>query len=251
MLKIKNIQKRFLRPNGEENDVLRGVNLELGRGDFVTVIGNNGAGKSTLFNLISGSILPNQGHLFLNGVDITYLSEHQRAKRIGRVFQSPLMGTAPNLTVGENIALAYGRGGRRILNMALNKELRTLFRERLAEAEMGLEDKFDSPMYELSGGQAQVIALIMSTINPPELLLLDEHTAALDPKTAEDVMAFTEQLIAEHLLTVLMITHNLEDAIRYGNRLIMMDQGVVARDWSGEEKESLQADALRRLYHLQ
>lgn len=251
MLKIKNIHKRFLRPNGEENDVLRGVNLELGRGDFVTVIGNNGAGKSTLFNLISGSILPNQGHLFLNGVDITYLSEHKRAKRIGRVFQSPLMGTAPNLTVGENIALAYGRGGRRILNMALNKELRTLFRERLAEAEMGLEDKFDSPMYELSGGQAQVIALIMSTINPPELLLLDEHTAALDPKTAEAVMAFTEQLIAEHLLTVLMITHNLEDAIRYGNRLIMMDQGVVARTWSGKEKESLQADALRRLYHLQ
>ena len=251
MLKIRSVRKSFERASGEQTEVLRGLDLDVAKGEFVTVIGNNGAGKSTLFNLISGSLLPESGHLILNSEDITYMSEHKRAKRIGRVFQSPLMGTAPNLTVGENIALAYGRGGRRVFNLALNKDLREIFRARLQEAKMGLEDKFDSPMRDLSGGQSQVVALIMSTINPPDLLLLDEHTAALDPKTARDVMGFTEHLIEEHGLTVLMITHNLEDAIRYGDRLIMMNQGIAARSWTGADKKVLTAEALRALYHLE
>lgn len=251
MLKIRDLHKRFARANGEQTDVLRGLNLDIPKGEFVTLIGNNGAGKSTMFNLISGTLLPNRGHIILNDTDITYMSEHQRAKRMGRVFQSPLMGTAPSLTVGENIALAFGRGGRRILNRALNKELREIFINRLQEANMGLEEKFDSPMRDLSGGQSQVVALIMSTINPPDLLLLDEHTAALDPKTADDVMRFTEHLIEEHGLTVLMITHNLEDAIRYGDRLIMMDQGIAAREWIGEAKAAVTAESLRALYHLE
>ncbi|MBC3796951.1 ABC transporter ATP-binding protein [Acetobacterium tundrae] len=250
MLKIKDLHKNFKIDNGADNHILNGLNLTIENGEFVTVLGNNGAGKSTLFNLIGGTILPNEGYIYLDEEDITFMPEHKRSKFIGRVFQSPMKGTAPHLTVAENLALAYGRQNRKNFNWALTRQLKAIFREKLSEAGMGLEDKLNSKIMDLSGGQCQVVALIMCTIKPPELILLDEHTAALDPKTAEDVMAFTERIIEKDQLTALMITHHLEDAIRYGNRLIMMDRGVVAHDFIGAAKNDLTPEKLRTLYHL-
>lgn len=250
MLEIKNLYKSFKKDNGSDSHILNGVNITINDGEFVTVLGNNGAGKSTLFNLISGSILANDGYIYMDGQDITFLPEHKRSKFIGRVFQNPMMGTAPHLTVAENLALAYGRQNRSNLNMAVTKQLKNIFREKLAEAGMGLEDKLDSKIMNLSGGQCQVVALIMSTLKPPKLLLLDEHTAALDPKIADDVMAFTEKIIERDRLTALMITHHLDDAICHGNRLIMMDRGVVANDFTGADKTNLTVEKLRSLYHL-
>ncbi|KNZ41876.1 ABC transporter ATP-binding protein [Acetobacterium bakii] len=250
MLRIINLQKKFTVENGADNHILNGLNLTVEDGEFVTILGNNGAGKSTLFNLISGAVLPNDGYIYLDEKDITFMPEHKRSQFIGRVFQSPMRGTAPNLTVAENLALAYGRQNRKNLNWALTKPLKAIFREKLAEADMGLEDKLDSKIKNLSGGQCQVVALIMCTIKPPELILLDEHTAALDPKTAEDVMAFTQRVVKKDQLTALMITHHLEDAIAYGNRLIMMDRGVVAHEFTGDEKKNITPEELRTLYHL-
>lgn len=250
MLKISDLRKKFTIDNGVDNHILNGLNLTVDDGEFVTILGNNGAGKSTLFNLISGAILPNEGYIYLDEKDITFMPEHKRSKFIGRVFQSPMRGTAPNLTVAENLALAYGRQNRKNFNWALTKNLKEIFRDKLAEADMGLENKLDSKIKNLSGGQCQVVALIMCTIKPPELILLDEHTAALDPKTADDVMAFTKRIVEKDHLTALMITHHLEDAIAYGNRLIMMDRGVVAHEFSGAEKTALTPEQLRTLYHL-
>ena len=250
MLEIKDLQKSFQKDNGIESRVLKGLNLIIADGEFVTVLGNNGAGKSTLFNLISGTILANEGTIYLDHEDITFMPEHKRSKFIGRVFQSPMKGTAPHLTVAENMALAYGRQNRKNFNWALTRPLKALFREKLAEAGMGLEDKLDSKICDLSGGQCQVVALIMCTIKPPKLLLLDEHTAALDPRTAEDVLAFTSKIIAKDHLSALMITHHLEDAIGFGDRLVMMDDGVVAHDFAGAEKAELTTEQLRTLYHL-
>lgn len=250
MLEIKNLYKSFEKGGNQQLHIINGLDLRIKNGEFVTFLGNNGAGKSTLFNLISGSLIANEGYIYLDSMDITFMPEHKRAKFIGRVYQSPMMGTAPNLTVAENMALAYGRQNRRNLNWAITKKQKDIFRDKLSQANMGLEDKMDSKIKDLSGGQCQVIALIMSTINPPKLLLLDEHTAALDPKTAVDVMDFTEKIIAKNKLTVLMITHRLDDAIRYGDRLIMLDQGVVANDFKGQEKAKLTTEKLRTLYHL-
>ncbi|AWW27722.1 MULTISPECIES: ABC transporter ATP-binding protein [unclassified Acetobacterium] len=250
MLKIIDLKKKFTIDNGVDNHILNGLNLSVDDSEFVTILGNNGAGKSTLFNLISGAILPNDGTIYLDEKDITFMPEHKRSKFIGRVFQSPMRGTAPNLTVAENLALAYGRQNRKNFNWALTKSLKAIFRDKLAEAEMGLENKLDSKIKNLSGGQCQVVALIMCTIKPPELILLDEHTAALDPKTAEDVMSFTKRIVEKDHLTALMITHHLEDAIAYGDRLIMMDRGVVAHEFTGVEKTNLTSEELRTLYHL-
>ncbi len=250
MLEIKKLYKSFDKGGSQHLHIIKGLDLTIKKGDFVTVLGNNGAGKSTLFNLISGSLIANEGYIYLDNKDITFMAEHKRSKFIGRVYQSPMMGTAPNLTVAENMALAYGRQNRRNLNWAITKSQKDIFRDKLAKANMGLEDKMDSKIKDLSGGQCQVIALIMSTIKPPKLLLLDEHTAALDPKTAVDVMEFTKKIIAINNLTVLMITHRLDDAITYGNRLIMMDQGLVANDYTGDEKVNLTGEKLRTLYHL-
>lgn len=250
MLKISDLRKKFTIDNGVDNHILNGLNLTVDDGEFVTILGNNGAGKSTLFNLISGAILPNEGYIYLDEKDITFMPEHKRSKFIGRVFQSPMRGTAPNLTVAENLALAYGRQNRKNFNWALTKNLKEIFRDKLAEADMGLENKLDAKIKNLSGGQCQVVALIMCTIKPPELILLDEHTAALDPKTADDVMAFTKRIVEKDHLTALMITHHLEDAIAYGNRLIMMDRGVVAHEFSGAAKSEITPEELRTFYHL-
>lgn len=250
MLKISDLRKKFTIDNGVDNHILNGLNLTVDDGEFVTILGNNGAGKSTLFNLISGAILPNDGMIYLDEKDITFMPEHKRSKFIGRVFQSPMRGTAPNLTVAENLALAYGRQNRKNFNWALTKNLKEIFRDKLAEADMGLENKLDAKIKNLSGGQCQVVALIMCTIKPPELILLDEHTAALDPKTADDVMAFTKRIVEKDHLTALMITHHLEDAIAYGNRLIMMDRGVVAYEFSGAAKSEITPEELRTFYHL-
>ncbi|MDD3307822.1 MAG: ATP-binding cassette domain-containing protein [Acetobacterium sp.] len=250
MLKISDLRKKFTIDNGVDNHILNGLNLTVDDGEFVTILGNNGAGKSTLFNLISGAILPNEGYIYLDEKDITFMPEHKRSKFIGRVFQSPMRGTAPNLTVAENLALSYGRQNRKNFNWALTKNLKEIFRDKLAEADMGLENKLDAKIKNLSGGQCQVVALIMCTIKPPELILLDEHTAALDPKTADDVMAFTKRIVEKDHLTALMITHHLEDAIAYGNRLIMMDRGVVAYEFSGAAKSEITPEELRTFYHL-
>lgn len=250
MFEIKNLYKHFKKEGGGQNHIINGLNLGVEEGEFITILGNNGAGKSTLFNLISGSILSDRGRIHLDDMDLTFMPEHQRSKFIGRVFQSPMMGTAPRLTVAENMALAYGRQKRKHFNWALTKDLKKIFYQQLAKANMGLEEKLDSKMMDLSGGQSQVVALIMSTINPPKLLLLDEHTAALDPKTADDVMAFTRTLIKENGLTALMITHHLDDALTYGNRLIMLDQGVIAHDFNALEKEALSVDKLKTFYQI-
>ncbi len=250
MFEIKNLCKHFKKEGGGQNHIINGLNLRVEKGEFITILGNNGAGKSTLFNLISGSILSDRGRISLDEMDLTFMPEHKRSTFIGRVFQSPMMGTAPRLTVAENMALAYGRQKRKHFNWALTRDLKKLFYRQLAKANMGLEEKLDSKMMDLSGGQSQVVALIMSTINPPKLLLLDEHTAALDPKTADDVMAFTTALIKENNLTALMITHHLDDALAYGNRLIMLDQGVIAHDFKGEQKEALSVEKLKTFYQI-
>ncbi len=250
MFEIKNLYKHFKKEGGGENHIINGLNLCVEKGEFVTILGNNGAGKSTLFNLISGTILSDWGSISLDGKELTFMAEHKRSKFIGRVFQSPMMGTAPHLTVAENMALAYGRQKRKHFNWAVTKELKSIFYNKLAESNMGLEDKLDSKMVDLSGGQSQVVALIMSTINPPQLLLLDEHTAALDPKTADDVMAFTKRLIKDEGLTALMITHHLDDAIDYGNRLIMLDQGIIAHDFKAAQKEALSVEKLKTFYQI-
>ena len=249
MLVLSDLHKSFPKADGTAAHVLRGLSLTVDSGEFITVLGNNGAGKSTLFNLIGGALWPNRGKILLNDRDITFLPEYKRAHFIGRVFQNPQMGTAPNLTVAENLALAYGRQNRKLFNRAITKDLRKIFAEKLAEAGMGLEDKLDNRMNELSGGQSQVVALIMSTLRPPQLLLLDEHTAALDPQIAQDVLAFTCRLAERDRLTVIMITHNLQDALDIGDRLIMLDKGKIAHIFNREEKSDLAPDDLRKLYH--
>ena len=250
MLVLSDLHKSFPKADGTAAHVLRGLSLTVNSGEFITVPGNNGAGKSTLFNLIGGALWPNRGKILLNDRDITFLPEYKRAHFIGRVFQNPQMGTAPNLTVAENLALAYGRQNRKLFNRAITKDLRKIFAEKLAEAGMGLEDKLDNRMNELSGGQSQVVALIMSTLRPPQLLLLDEHTAALDPQIAKDVLAFAWRLADRDRLTVIMITHNLQDALDIGDRLIMLDKGKIAHIFNREEKADLVPDDLRKLYHI-
>lgn len=250
MLVLSDLHKAFPKADGTAAHVLRGMSLAVDSGEFITVLGNNGAGKSTLFNLIGGALWPNRGKILLNDRDITFLPEYKRAHFIGRVFQNPQMGTAPNLTVAENLALAYGRQNRKLFNRAITKDLRKIFAEKLAEAGMGLEDKLDNRMNELSGGQSQVVALIMSTLRPPQLLLLDEHTAALDPQIAQDVLTFTCRLAERDRLTVIMITHNLQDALDIGDRLIMLDKGKIAHIFNREEKADLAPDDLRKLYHI-
>ena len=247
MLKLENINITFNKNTANERKALQHIDLDVADGDFVTVIGSNGAGKSTLMNVISGSYEADTGKIFLDGKNITHLKEHQRARTIGRLFQDPLRGTAPNMTIEENLGLAYSRGKRRSLTIGIRKKDVSVFRERLKELDLGLEDRMKMPVGLLSGGQRQALTLLMATIVTPKLLLLDEHTAALDPKTAENVLQLTDKLVAEHNLTTLMITHNMRDALRFGNRLIMMDAGRIIYDVKGEEKKQLTvADLLQK-----
>jgi len=239
MLEIKNIYKTFNPGTVNQKVALNGVTLTLNDGDFCTVIGGNGAGKSTMLNAIAGVWPVDEGSIVLNGKDVTELPEFRRAKYIGRVFQDPMMGTAPTMQIEENLALAYRRGEKRGLKWGISNEERELFHEKLKNFGLGLEDRMTAKVGLLSGGQRQALTLLMASLKKPELLLLDEHTAALDPTTAAKVLELSDRIIAEDGLTALMITHNMKDAIAHGNRLIMMNEGKVIFDVSGEEKKKL------------
>ena len=239
MLEQKNLYKTFNAGTVNEKRAIDGLDLTLEDGDFVTIIGGNGAGKSTTLNLIAGVFPADQGNIILDGVDITRLPEHKRAKYLGRVFQDPMMGTAATMGIEENLALANRRGQRRTLRPGITAQEREKFRKQLAALGLGLEDRMTSKVGLLSGGQRQALTLLMATLKKPRLLLLDEHTAALDPKTADKVLQITEEIVARDKLTTLMVTHNMKHAIQYGNRLIMMDAGKVVVDIRGEEKKNL------------
>ena len=239
MLEIKNVYKTFNAGTVNEKVALRGLELTLQDGDFVTVIGGNGAGKSTMLNAIAGVWPVDMGKILVDGQDITRLPEHKRAKLIGRVFQDPMMGTAPNMQLEENLALAMRRGQRRGLGWGVTKAEREVYREKLKTLNLGLEDRMTVKVGLLSGGQRQALTLLMASLQKPKLLLLDEHTAALDPATAAKVLDLSDRIVAENQLTALMITHNMTDAIKHGNRLIMMNEGQIILDISGEEKKQL------------
>ena len=236
MLTLSHISKTFNPGTVNEKKALEDLSLHLDAGDFVTIIGANGAGKSTLFNAIGGSFFTDSGTIELGGEDITFLPEYRRAKNIGRLFQDPMSGSAPGMTIEENLALAAGHGG---CFAQISKQDREMFREKLSLLGMGLEDRLRQPVGLLSGGQRQALTLMMATIVPPKLLLLDEHTAALDPGTAEKVLALTQKIVAENKLTCLMITHNMQSALELGNRTLMMDKGRIIQDVSGEKRKGL------------
>lgn len=244
MLKIDNIKKTFNPGTINEKVALNGVNLSLEEGDFVTVIGGNGAGKSTTLNAIAGVWPVDSGKIYIGGDDVTRLSEYKRAKYLGRVFQDPMTGTATTMSIEENMAIAARRGQSRRLSWGITKKERDVYREMLATLDLGLEDRLSSKVGLLSGGQRQAITLLMASIQKPRLLLLDEHTAALDPKTAAKVLEISDKIIADHHLTAMMVTHNMKDAIMHGNRLIMMHEGRVILNIAGEEKKKLTVEDL-------
>lgn len=244
MLELSNVSKIFNGGTVNEKVALNRLNLKLEEGDFVTVIGGNGAGKSTMMNIVSGAMQPDEGSVILGGVDVTKISEHKRAKYLGRVFQDPVMGTASDMQIEENLALAARRGKVRGLGWGITKTERETYRQMLAEMDLGLEDRLTTKVKLLSGGQRQALTLLMATMNRPKLLLLDEHTAALDPKTSAKVLAITKKIVEENNLTTLMITHNMADAIAYGNRLVMLHEGKIIYDAKGEEKKNLTVKSL-------
>ena len=248
MLEIRNLTKIFNAGTVNEKTALSDLCLKLDDGDFVTVIGGNGAGKSTMLNMIAGVYPSDGGQILIDNVDVTELPEYKRAKYIGRVFQDPMMGTAADMWVEENLSIADRRGKRHGLSWAITKNDRRRYKEALTELGLGLENRLSTKMGLLSGGQRQAVTLLMATIRQPKLLLLDEHTAALDPKTASKVLEITDRLITESSLTALMITHNMRDAIAYGNRLIMMNQGKIIFDISGAEKKALTVDNLLKKF---
>ena len=248
MLEIKNVFKTFNEGTVNEKKALRGVNLHLKEGDFVTVIGGNGAGKSTILNCVAGVYSVEDGQILIDGEDVTRLPEYKRAKYIGRVFQDPMMGTAATMQIEENLALAARRGKPRTLKVGITKAERESYKEQLKILDLGLEERLTAKVGLLSGGQRQALTLLMATLQKPKLLLLDEHTAALDPKTAAKVLEATQKIVEKDNLTTLMITHNMRDAITYGNRLIMMYDGRVVVDVSGEEKKKLTVEQLLDLF---
>ena len=248
MLEIRDIRKTFNAGTVNEKVALNGVSLHLAPGDFVTVIGGNGAGKSTLLNSVSGALEVDEGQILIDGVDVTHLPEYKRAKYIGRVFQDPMMGTAATMQIEENLALAARRGKVRGLGSGITAAERKGYVEQLAMLDLGLENRMTAKVGLLSGGQRQALTLLMATLRKPKLLLLDEHTAALDPKTAAKVLEATEKIVRKDNLTTLMITHNMRDAIAHGNRLIMMYNGHVVVDVSGEEKKKLTVEQLLNLF---
>lgn len=248
MLEIKNLHKTFNAGTINEKVALDGVNLNLNNGDFVTIIGGNGAGKSTTLNAIAGVWPIDEGSIVIDDVDITKLSEHKRAIYLGRVFQDPMTGTAATMSIEENMAIAARRGQKRGLGWGITKKEREKFKEQLKELELGLEERMNSKVGLLSGGQRQAITLLMAALKQPKLLLLDEHTAALDPKTAAKVLALSDKVIEEYGLTAMMVTHNMKDAITHGNRLIMMHEGKIIYDVSGEEKKKLHVSDLLKKF---
>lgn len=248
LMKLTNIQKIFNQGTINEKSVINDLSLEINKGDFITVIGGNGAGKSTLLNLISGTHKIDSGDIEMKGQSIKSISEEGRAKTISRVFQDPRVGTAPRMTIAENLAIASKRGEKRFFGRSLNQKNKQYFQEVLSKLGLGLEERLDETVEMLSGGQRQSIALLMATIKKPELLLLDEHTAALDPKAADSVMNITEQRVRESGITTLMITHNMKQALDYGNRLIMLQNGKIALDIAGPDKDKLTVDKLLNLF---
>ena len=248
MLKLFNVSKTFNPGTITEKIALKNINLEIDDGDFITVIGGNGAGKSTLLNLIAGIHFTDTGSLFLDGMDLTGIPEYARAKYLGRMFQDPMMGTAANMQIEENLALAMRRGKRRTLSWGVQPAERALYREKLALLGLGLEKRMTSKVGLLSGGQRQALTLLMATLQKPKLLLLDEHTAALDPKTAKKVLDLTETFVTDGGLTTFMVTHNMKDAIRCGNRLIMMSEGRIIYDVRGDEKKNLRVEDLLKRF---
>ncbi|MBQ6950718.1 MAG: ABC transporter ATP-binding protein [Clostridia bacterium] len=248
MLEIRNISKTFNAGTINEKCALRDVSLTLNDGDFVTVIGGNGAGKSTLLNAIAGTWLVDEGSIEIDGINITKLPEHKRARYIGRVFQDPMMGTAATMQIEENLALAKRRGKKRTLKVGITPAEREEYKKVLKTLDLGLEDRLTAKVGLLSGGQRQALTLLMAALQKPKLLLLDEHTAALDPKTAAKVLATTEKIVTRDHLTTVMITHNMRDAIAHGNRLIMMYEGQIVVDISGEEKKNLTVEYLLQLF---
>ena len=240
MLNIDNIYKTFNTGTVNEKKALSGLSLHLNRGEFVTIVGSNGAGKSTLFNAIAGSFYVDEGSISLDGRDITFMPEYKRSRVIGRLFQDPLRGTAPHMTIEENLALAYLRSSKgKAPFTRISKKDKELFKEKLSLLKMGLEDRARQPVGLLSGGQRQALTLLMATIVPPALLLLDEHTAALDPATADKVLELTKQVIAENNITCLMVTHNMYQALELGSRTLMMSEGNIVLDVSGKEREGM------------
>ena len=248
MLEIKEIWKTFNAGTVNEKQALRGVSLTLNDGDFVTVIGGNGAGKSTMLNAVAGTFPVDAGTISIGGTDVTHLPEFKRAKFIGRVFQDPMMGTAPTMQIIENLALAARRGQSRGLKWGITKAEKETYQELLHGLDLGLEDRLTSKVGLLSGGQRQALTLLMASLQKPKLLLLDEHTAALDPKTAAKVLELSDRIVAENHLTTMMVTHNMKDAIAHGNRLIMMYDGRIVIDVSGEEKKKLTVPQLLELF---
>ena len=249
MLQIKNISKTFNPNSVNEKKALDNLSLTLNDGDFVTVIGGNGAGKSTLLNAIAGTWFVDSGNIILDDVDVTKLAEHQRAKFLGRVFQDPMMGTAAKMQIEENLALANRRGNKRGLAWQITPEEKANYIELLKLLNLGLENRMESKVGLLSGGQRQALTLLMATLKKPKLLLLDEHTAALDPKTAKIVLNLTVELVEKNNLTTFMVTHNMRDALQYGNRLIMMNEGKIILDVSGEDKKKLTINDLLELFN--
>ena len=248
MLEIKEIWKTFNAGTVNEKQALRGVSLTLNDGDFCTVIGGNGAGKSTMLNAVAGTFPVDAGTISIGGTDVTHLPEFKRAKFIGRVFQDPMMGTAPTMQIDENLALAARRGQSRGLKWGITKAEKEQYQEMLRKLDLGLEDRLTSKVGLLSGGQRQALTLLMASLQKPKLLLLDEHTAALDPKTAAKVLELSDRIVAENHLTTMMVTHNMKDAIAHGNRLIMMYDGRIVIDVSGEEKKKLTVPQLLELF---
>lgn len=251
MLKVENIVKTFnLTGNAEDVRIaLNNVSLEVNEGDFITIIGGNGSGKSTLMNIISGVFLPDSGHVYIDNECVDKLKEHQRAKYLGRVFQDPMMGTSANMSVLENCELAIRRGQRRsAFKWGFTKDHYHFFEQEMIKLDLGLESRMNQKVGLLSGGQRQALTLLMASFEKPKILLLDEHTAALDPKTAEKVMAITNEIVTSEHITTLMITHNMKDAIKYGNRLIMLNNGSIILDIKGEEKEKLSVEDLLKKF---
>ena len=248
MLDLKGVKKTFNPGSITEKKALQGIDFHLNDGDFVTIIGSNGAGKSTLLNAIAGVWPIDEGSIHLAGQDVTAVPEHKRAALLGRVFQDPMTGTAANMQIEENLALAARRGKKRGLGWEVTKEERAKYHDMLVSLDLGLEDRLSAKVGLLSGGQRQALTLMMATMVKPKLLLLDEHTAALDPKTAAKVLEITDKVINENKLTALMITHNMSDAIKHGNRLIMMNEGKIVYDVSGEEKKNLTVEDLMKKF---
>lgn len=248
MLRLDNVSVTFNANTVNERKALKNINLKLDSGDFVTVIGSNGSGKSTLMNAVCGSCKIDSGRIFIGDKNITYAKEHKRARLIGRLFQDPLKGTAPNMTIEENLGLAYSRGKKRSLSIGISKKDLKLFREKLAELDIGLEDRMKTPVGLLSGGQRQALTLLMATIVTPKLLLLDEHTAALDPVTADKVMSITEKIVKENNITTLMITHNVSNALEYGNKTLVLSQGNILAYIEGDERANMSISKIMEIY---